>query len=391
MRPLTFYEFMVNRPTPPFDLGATIRQQMPSLLAAQGTLDETLTLATWVVTYGEHSVARDGLLRALSLIRQHWKRATGFEVLGPEYHMTVRDDRLVPITQAPRPDYILPMPTTDGERAAVVLVQAYEYLRMLFATRFSRSSLLVVEAEAQGWMEFFDEDRDALSVENYFAYLRARGLQEDVEAHFSEAGLTGFYAEAMRMQFGWSETDMVYVNERPDNIPYSVVCTSRVLLADCEYEYFERRRSDALLIAPTLAIERVLATLSLLDILDSEMRRCSGRITNEYSKRADKVRALVSACSLGQRRTGSREVQVRPVYEGVQGTGAGSASHIGFLQASAGRQAGEQGWANAELDAAIAMSNNGTVTMIGSWRECERAESRGALRVRRPWFRAFNR
>lgn len=396
-RPLTFYEFMATRPTPPFDLGATIRQQLASLLAAQGTLDETLTLAAWVVTYGEHAVAKAGLLRALSLIRQHWTRATGFNLPGRQNHLTVRDGRLVPITETPRPDYILPIPTTASERAAVVLVQAYEYLRMLFATRFDRASLLTAEAAAQGWLEFFDEDRYALSVKDYFANLRARGLQEDVEARFGEAGLMGFYAEAMRVQFGWSsETDMVYVEERPANIPYSVVCTSRVLLVDCEFDWFEQRRSTTLLIAPTLSIERVLATLSLLDILDDDMRRSSGRsVGNEHSKRADKVRALLSACSLDQRRAGGREVLVCPVYEDAQAIDAGSVSHIGFLQAPASGYPGGDGWANAgranaELDAAIAMSNNGTAPMIGSFGECQRAEASGALRVRRPWWVAMN-
>lgn len=395
-RPLTFNELMATRPTPPFDLGATIRQQMASLLVAQGTLDETLTLATWIVTYGEHAVARAGLLRALSLIRQHWTRVTELELPGSEDHLTVRDGRLVPIGQAPRPDYILPMPTTVGERAAVVLVQAYEYLRMLFATRFDRPSLLAAESAAQGWTDFFDEDRNALSVEDYFARLGARGFEEEVEARFGEAELTGFYAEAMRMQFGWSETDMVYVDERPANIPYSVVCTSRVLLADCEYDYFEQRRSEALLIAPTLAIERVLATLSLLDILDDDVRRSSGGSEgNGYSKRADKVRALVRACSLDQRREGRREVLVRPVYEDAQAIDPGSASHIGFLQAPASGHSGGHGQSNtdratAELDAAIAMSNSGTVPMIGSFCECQRAEASGALRVRRPWCLALN-
>lgn len=395
-RPLTFHQVMATRPTPPFDLGATIRQQIASLLAAQGTLDETLTLATWIVTYGEQTVAEAGLLRALSLIRQHWTRATGLELPDPEDQLTVRNGRLAPIAQSMQADHILSMPTTVSERVAVVLVQAYEYLRMLFATRFDLPSLLEAESAAQGWTNFFDEDRYALSVEDYFANLRARGLQEEVAARFDEAGLNGFYAEAMRMQFGWSETDMVYVNEHPANIPYSVVCTSRLLLADCEHVYFEQRRSEALLIAPTLAIERVLATLSLLDILDDDVRKTSGRNEgNGYSKRADKVRALVRACSLDQRRAGSREVLIRPVYEDAQVVDAGFDSPIAFLQAPTSDCSGGHGWANtdcanAELDAVIAMSNNCTAPMIGSFRECQHAEARGALRVRRPWCRALD-
>jgi hypothetical protein len=174
------------------------------------------------------------------------------------------------------------------------------------------------------------------------------------------------------------------------------VCTSRVLLADCEYGYFEQRCSEALLIAPTLTIERVLATLSLLDILDDDARRSSGRSAgNVHSKRADKVRALVRACSLDQRRADSREVLVRPVYEDAQAVDGGSASHVGFLRATAGDHSGGHGRANpdranAELDAVIAMSNNGTAPMIGSFCEGQRAETSGALRVRWPWYLALN-
>jgi hypothetical protein len=394
-RPLSFHELVATRPAPPFNLGATIRQQMGSLLTAQGTLDETLTLATWIVTYSEHAVAKAGLLRALSVIRQHWTRMTGLEPPSPKDHMIVRDGRLVPITQLPRPDYILPIPTTAGERAAVTLVHAYEYVRMLFAARFNYASLLAAEAAAEGWTEVSHGDHYAQSVGVYFIRLRADGLQEEVEARFCEAGLVGFYAEAMRTQFDWDETDMFYMNESPASIPYSVVCTSRVLLTDCAENIFEQRRSEAYLIAPTLAIERVLTALSLLDILDDDLRRSSAcSAGNEYSKRADKVRALILACSLNQRRIGSRDVLVRPVYDDIEVFDAGSADRIGFLHALASDKAGgtERVAADrigAELDAAIAMSND-TTPMIASFCEYKRAEASGARYVRWPWIPALN-
>lgn len=395
-RPMTFSEMMASRPTPPFDLGATIRQQQASLLAAQGTLDETLTLAGWMVTYGEYAVARAGLLRALSLIRQHWAHETGLDLPGPEHHLTIRDNRLVPINQPLRADYVAPVPTTAGERAAVAFVQAYEYLRMLFATRFDHARLLDAETSAQGWTQFFNEDRHALSVEDYFALLHIRGFEAEVEARFREAGLAGFYAEAMRMQFSWNETDMVYVKERHARIPYSAVCTSSVMLADCEFNSFDMRRSQAWLTAPTLAVERILATLSLLDILDDDVRRFSGRNeANHHSKRADKVRALLRVCSVDQRTDGSRNVLVRPVYENAQLIGANTASSIERVRSPYSDYPGGLGWASvdrhsAELDAVIAMSDQGRAPMIGSWSERERAKARGALRVQLPWLVVSN-
>ncbi len=391
-RPMTFNELMASRPTPPFDLGATIRQRKASLLAAQGTLDETLTLAGWMVTYGEYAVARAGLLRALSLIRQHWAHETGLDLPGPEHHLTIRDNRLVPISQPLRPDYVSPVPTTASERTAVAFVQAYEYLRMLFATRFDHARLLDAETSAQGWTQFFDENRHALSVEDYFAFLHTRGFEAEVEARFREAGLAGFYAEAMRMQFSWHETDMGYEKVPHASIPYSVVCTSSVMLADCEFDSFETRRSEAWLTAPTLAVERMIATVSLLDILDDDVRRFSGRSeANHHSRRAVKVRALLRVCSLDQRTVGSRDVLVRPVYENAQAIGAEPASDIGRLRSPCGDYPGGPGWASvdrysAELDAVIAMSNHGRSPMIGSWSECARAKASGALQIQLPWL-----
>lgn len=392
-RPLTFDEWTKTGSTPSFDLGATIRQQNVTLLTAQGTLDETLTLATWVVTYGEQAVATAGLLRALSLIRQHWTPATGFPLPAPKERLTVRDGRLAPFTPVPRAGNIPSIPTTAGERTAVVLMQAYEYLRMLFVTRFDHASLVAAEAAAQGWTDFYDEDRNALSVEHYFSCLRARERQEKVEGRFVEAGLTGFYAEAMRMQFDWSETDMYLEEQHPKKIPLSVVCTSHVLLADCELNLFEQRRSESLLMAPTLAIERVLATLRLLDILDESFRRSSGCAAgNVFNKRADKVRTLVGVCSLDRRNSGSREVQVRPVYQIANAidTGSGVNKHAPASRFSSGHGQANADYASAELDAAIAMSNMGNVPMICGFQEYQRAQASGALCVRFPWFQASN-
>lgn len=388
-RPMTFNELMKSRPVPPFDLGATIRQQKASLLAAQGVLDETLTLAGWMIAYGEHAVARAGLLRALSLIRQHWKRDTGLDLPERGDSVTIYEGRLVPIAQSPWPNYVAPVRTTAGERTAVVFVQAYEYLRMLFETRFGHESLIGAEASVQGWMDFIKEDHRALSVGDYFAFLHVPGFEKEEEARFHEAGLIGFYTEAMRMQFGWRQTDVMYVHDTSP--PYSVVCTSRLLLVDCEFECFDKRRHEAWLIAPTMAIERVLATLRLLDILDEETRRLSGRTEgNEYSKRADKVRALLRACSLEHRRDGSRDVLVRPVYESAQVIEAESALDVVRPHTPAGAFPSGDGWANvdrpnAELEAVIAMSNAGIAPMIGSCSEVAHAQASGALRVQHPW------
>lgn len=391
-RPLTFNELLSTSQTQPFDLAATMRQQMPSLINAQGTLDETLTLAIWIVTYGERAEAEAGLLRALSLIRQHWTRLTKLDLPDSADTLTVRDGRLVSVTQPQRPDCIVPTATTAGERASVVLVQAYEYLRLLFATRFDHPSLLATEATAQGWTRFVHEDRFELTVDDYFDDVGSPALLEEVEDRFYEAGIIGFYAEAMRTQFDWTNTDMVYTQESSANIPYSVVCTSRVLLADCEYDLFEQRGSDAYLIAPTLAVERILATLNLLDILDEQTRRIRrGNEGNIYRKRADKVRAVVGECSLDRRRDGSREVLVRPTYEDAQNLDSGLGSPTGFLPArdsshSARHDQVNMREANDELAAAVAMSNSGIAPMIGGFWECQRARANGTLSVRSPWL-----
>lgn len=378
--PRSFAEIITARPEPAFDLGATIRQQMEWLLPAQGSLDDTLTLAGWMVAYGARQAGVAGLMRSLSLIRQHWGRETGLPLPEPDECWTVHNGRLVPRAQQHPARWTHPIPTTPAERKAVVLIQAYEYVRLLFSTRFGYDSLRNAESECGGWCNFFDEDHDVLSVEQYFHRFGACGFETHAAKNFNEAGLAGFYAEAKRLHFSWDETDMVYLLEQHSALPYSAVCTSDVLLADCEHEYTLQRREDSLLSSPTLSIERVLAAMRMVEILDDNIGRSAIIGTgNVHSKRLGKLRELVRGCWLEQRRVGTRDVLVKPVYQDAacEDEAAGTSLACGKSSAS---------WrVTGELRAAIALSNSGSTPLITRFSDYERSQNEGANCVRLPW------
>lgn len=379
-RPRNFAEMMTARPEPPFDLGDTIRQQTEWLLPAQGSLDDTLTLASWMIAYGGRQAATAGLLRALSLIRQHWDRETELPLPGGDEHWTVRDGRLVPHAQPLLSRRMSHVPTTSQERKAVVLVRSYEYLRMLFSTRFGYDSLLETECEGGKWTTFFDEKLDVLSVEYYFSRSGAYGFEPHAARDFDEAGLTGFYAEAKRLHFDWHETDIVYLQERRPDLPYSAVCTSDVLLADCEHQYSERRRMESLLLSHTLSIERVIAVMRMLQILDDDLCRASvAGAGNVYAKRLGKLRELVRNCWLENRRTGTRDVVVRAVYDDVGG---------GTVEDDTSGTCGKPGrsrWVSNELRAAIGLSNSSSSPLLTNFSDFDRAKTEGAKRISLPW------
>lgn len=306
--PKHFLELMGQRKR--FPLADTISDHEASLLSAIGSLDQKLTLALWAVVYGEEPVASRGLVRALSLIRQYWKEVTSVQMPRPGESWTIRNDRLIPGCN-PLPGDPTEAVATDDQRAAVALVHAYEYVRLVFQTRFGYSALCLLEADADGWT-YFTENRHSL-VDNYFSVKFPEFGNGNPE--LKRVGLVLFSEEAQRMEFDWVEARrMVDVISMPRLLPYSVICTSDVFLSDCETGQHLQRKAQAHLRTSTFAIERVLAVRRMQEMqAEEDIMRRQQRERSIFAPRLERFEQVIGSCSLKKARL-DNDVIVLPAY-----------------------------------------------------------------------------
>lgn len=350
----TLQELLASPQGPPFRLEEAIGQQEAYLLSAMGTLNEKLTLALWLVSYGGQEVADRGLLRALSLIRQHWP--VGCPLPGPDEQWTLRDDRLVRHDAPPPIRARRREKPTDSEGEATVLMEAYEYLQTVHARRSGYPATMRLEKEGGGWAHFSHEFADASSPKR-----------------FNVAWLADFYAEAQRAEHRWEELGSVNLCEEGTAAPpYRAVCTADVLLTDCETGQGQRRRSEIRLSTPTLAMERILAFMRREEILDLDAaaeQRSHVEWGTVHAWRLERLRELIRFCTRASAGLPGRDyVQVCPVYYDMTDK---------LAQPPAVQD---------ELRASIAFASQRNSDLIATFAEDERARSAGLDKVRLYWI-----
>lgn len=357
---------LVTKDLPPLRLGDLVGKNERYLLSAYGNLDDKLTLALWLVMHGGPEAAARGLLRALSLIRQHWP--AGCEMPDPNETWTLLEGRLVRHGLRPRASRF--QPATSDERKAVVLTHAFEFLRACYATRFGWQSTWRVEADCGGWTHFLpdsdtDKRTDALE---YFALYGACDAGFDARAQFNAAELGGFIEEALRMMADWMVVCQTYQRGSGGALPYGGVCTAQVLLWDAETGQGGTRCRELRLSAPSLAVEHVLAVMSMLEIADAAERRDGLGDKNLHAWRLSQLRQMLLRMTRRMDEPIPDErIRVRAVYSdlGGQRVAASTLSH--------------------ELHAAIAMSSD-FWPLIATYIEAEQASASGASKISMYWI-----
>lgn len=302
---------LLPKDAPPSTLENQVEDYSRYLLSAHGALDDTLTLALWMIMHGGADTASRGLLRALSLVRQNWPVECAMPSRQEEW--TIRHGRLAP-WEIPRASY--DQPVTDQEHRAVVLTHAYEFLRALHAKRFAWPSTLYQEAAVGGWAIFYPDSRTVAQADalEYFAFNGACRPEFDAEARFEAAGLANFYAEALRMMADWQVVGVIHNDSAAERMSFGAVCTSQVLLFDVETGHGPRRRKEVTLKVPAIAVERLLAVSRMLEIGDEA--ECRSSVADSvHAWRRSRLQQLLAAMTRREAEpVPEGRIQVRAVY-----------------------------------------------------------------------------
>ncbi|OEZ63362.1 hypothetical protein [Duganella sp. HH105] len=236
----------------PGTLDAEIDNFADELLEALGGLDEQLTLALWVVTYTtKAAIAATALMRARSLLNQAWPAE--IPCIATPLHHELSD-------YGPRPvPCFWPGSPSPQAGLANALTTAYVYIRQLHTYRFGRDATLAAEQPLGEWPDSINPV-SYRRPGKYFAELSSEGYKQLNRA------LPLFTREAGGACFAWWQSVHFVHNSVPQLPLWGAVCSSNILLTDCDRGHIEQRLSLMPLFTSNLSLERLLQVQQLAKI-----------------------------------------------------------------------------------------------------------------------------